>query len=139
MSCNKAPTSSVPTIQTPKPSQNNGTSFQEEEKVKEVLTINKYHLPLPLASAVTACSDTVGSGLEDRSFQFLAMAMIDSKLRLGFGERERKGKISGYGVKLSGSGLNWKIIALLRFLFPEIALWMKLLLCWIFDVLKLQR
>lgn len=67
------------------------------------------------------------------------MAMIDSKLRLGFGERERKGKISGYGVKISGSGLNWKITALLRFLFPEIVLWMKLLLCWIFAVLKLQR
>ncbi|KEH31133.1 hypothetical protein MtrunA17_Chr4g0047911 [Medicago truncatula] len=38
VSSNKTSTSSVPTIQPPKPTQNNGTSFQvEEEKVKEVL------------------------------------------------------------------------------------------------------
>jgi len=30
------------------------------------------------------------------------MEVIESKLRLWIGERERKGKISGYGVKISG-------------------------------------
>jgi len=63
------------------------------------------------------------------------MAMIDSNLRLGFGETERKGKISG-------SGLNWKIIALLLFLFPDCSLAeiiVMLDLCWIFAVLKLQQ